>query len=305
MAARPLTRGAAAHYRRGTVLGLTVAEVFILLLFLLLLAFLGLATPEDTERRNEELTKNLAEARQELAVVRDRYEAWDPVIREFKKPDEIATLRRGKAAAEREAAEVRAAAEAALAQADEALAKADEALAKAESEADKAQAEAEEARGAGEAARRELRILQEKGQNPPCWYERISDDRGERERTHYIFDIAVFEQYMVVRRAPTPPGGAVDDGGKSYRAEAVELGLDRLPYDTPLSDDQVLRHLLPVHRAGKDGRVRSYSCVFWVRVWDMTPTHAKPRWKRAHDKIIEGMFGAYSVEGLPWPPAAE
>lgn len=289
MAAEPsLTHEADVQYRRGTVLGLTVAEVFILLLFLLMMAFLGLAqSPEEVERQAE-VAESLQAARDELAAVRGHYEAWDSVIREFKKPDEIATLRRGKAAAERRAAEAHVAAEQALAQAE------------------KAQAEVEKARGAEEAAKRELRTLQEKGQNPPCWYERVPDGRGgEREKPYYTFDIAVFERNMVVRRAPVPPGGAVDDGGGTYRSEAVTLGLGRIPYDIPLSDEQVQRHLSPVQRAGKDRRVRSYSCIFWVRVWDMTPDDAKRRWKSAHDAILEGMFGAYTVVDLPWPAAAE
>ncbi|MCY3837159.1 MAG: hypothetical protein OXH09_00630 [Gammaproteobacteria bacterium] len=49
--------------------------------------------------------------------------------------------------------------------------------------------------------------------------------------------------------------------------------------------------------------MRSYSCVFWVRVWDLTSRHAKARWQQAHDKLIEGMFGAYTVRSDPWPGA--
>ena len=76
-----------------------------------------------------------------------------------------------------------------------------------------------------------------------------------------------------------------------------------MPYDTELSDQQVVHLLSPIHRAGKDRKVRSYSCIFWVRVWDMTPPDAKVRWKRAHDSILEGMFGAYTVADRSWNEA--
>ena len=269
-----------AAYRRGTVLGLTVAEVFVLLLFLLMLAFLGLAqSPDETVRLQAEYRRTaeaLDRVQQELSTVRSRYEPWDDVIREFKAPDEIVTLHRDKAAAEREAARARRVAEAARAQAEEAL-------------------------GAEEVARRELRVMQEKGQNPPCWYRRVPDGRdGLREKPYYTFDVAVFERHMVLRRVPAPPGGADDDTGGTYQSDAFALGLERLPYGTELSDQEVVEALMPVYRAGKDRQVRSYSCIFWVRVWDLTPPQAKVRWKRAHDAILEGMFGAYTVTDQPW-----
>ena len=269
-----------AAYRRGTVLGLTVAEVFVLLLFLLMLAFLGLVQSPDEAVRLEAEYRKTAEAldqtQEVLTTVRDRYEPWEEVIREFKAPDEIVTLQRAKAAAEREAARARRVAEVARAQAEEAL-------------------------GAEAVAKRELRVMQEKGQNPPCWYQRVPDGRdGLREKPYYTFDVAVFERHMVLRRAPTPPGGADDDTGGTYQSEAFALGLERLPYGTELSDQEVVQALLPVHRAGKEREVRSYSCIFWVRVWDMTPPHAKVRWKSAHDAILEGMFGAYTVTDRPW-----
>jgi len=67
------------EYRRGTVLGLTIAEVFILLIFLLLLALLG-------------LTSHWQEAAKESSDKRDQilYE-WRDIL-ESHTPDEIKTL---------------------------------------------------------------------------------------------------------------------------------------------------------------------------------------------------------------------
>ena len=59
-----------AAYRRGTVLGLTIAEVFILLLFLLMLVFLALA--QEWQAKSDlpltEPQKALKEAKSELAA---------------------------------------------------------------------------------------------------------------------------------------------------------------------------------------------------------------------------------------------
>ena len=56
---------------------------------------------------------------------------------------------------------------------------------------------------------------------------------GFRERAEYIFNIGVFADHFILRRAETPPGGAKDDNGGTYAAEAERLTLDGLPYTEP------------------------------------------------------------------------
>ena len=46
--------------------------------------------------------------------------------------------------------------------------------------------------------------------------------------------------------------------------------------------------------------MRSYSCVFSVRVWDETSSGAKQRWQQAHDRTLEWLFGTYRVQDEPW-----
>ncbi len=75
-------------------------------------------------------------------------------------------------------------------------------------------------------------------------------------------------------------------------------------YDQRLSDGEFNQHFEPIWEAGKTGKVRSYSCIFWIRVWDKTAPGAKMRWKQAHDKILEGLFGTYQVQDDPWLPTA-
>lgn len=272
-----------ADYRRGTVLGLTIAEIFILLLFLILVAFLALVQNWEREREAAGPT----ELRDQLAAL----DAWKPVVEEFKTPTEVFTLKRQKERAER-AAQMHEKQTEALRQV---LAKDDQAAAEAVRMAQAAERRAAE-------ATEELRVSRTKGHNPPCWYQVVPDSHdGTREKPYYTFNLGVFDDAIIVRRADTPPGGATDDNGGSFAGEAASLGLDTIPYDVPLNEPRVVAHLQPIHEAGKAKRVRSYSCVFWVRVWDLTSSHAKARWQYAHDNLIEGLFGAYTVRDDPWP----
>ena len=288
-----------ADYRRGTVLGLTVAEVFILLLFLLLLALLVLV--RDWEAEREEEAARRAQMEDRLAAVQKQQDEWQHVMREFKTPEEVVTLRQQKEEAERKAEEHRERAEVlqkVLKQDDEA---AKEALEQAEARWE-AEKELQATRRDLEKTQRQLDLLRTKGENPPCWYQIVPDDkRGTREKPLYALNVAVFDDRMVVHRPEPPVGGATDNGDSSYAEEAARLPFDAIPYGKRLTDAEVVRHLQPISAAGKEEQVRSYACIFWVRVWDKTSPDAKKRWKQAHDGILEGMFGAYTVQNDSWP----
>ncbi|MDE0691393.1 MAG: hypothetical protein OXI55_04020 [Gammaproteobacteria bacterium] len=289
----PPATAADAAYRRGTVLGLTVAEIFILLLFLLLLAFL---TWEDDRQR---AVTELAEARQTLQAI-DQIDRWKEVVAEFETPEEVLTLRRQRERAERDAEMHQEQAEA-LRELLEGESAAD-AIDKAQEAQRQAVAAKEEAEQRAAEATEALRVLRVKGENPPCWYEIVAaDDGGTREKPHYALNLAVFDQGIAMRPSPVPLGGAADDNGGTYAAEAARLGLGALPYNKMLGDSDVRRLLQPIHDAGKERQVRTYSCIFFVRVWDQTSADAKARWKHAHLKVIEQLFGTY-VRNDPWPP---
>ena len=156
---------------------------------------------------------------------------------------------------------------------------------------------------------REQRILLEKGLNPPCWYEVVPAPvipfGGAREKAHYLFNIEVFDTHMVVLPRPIPPGGAINDNEKTYDTyaeEAALLPLEQIPYGQPLGDAEMLDYLRPIREAGKESRIRSYSCVFSVQIRDETSDSAKQRWKQAHYNILEYLFGTY-VRRDPWDDA--
>ena len=276
-----------ALYRRGAVFGLTVAEIFILLVFVLLLVFLALARQWQSEQRETE--ERLERARAELDV----FEPWKPVIAEFEAPEEVATLRLAEAKAKRELETLREVVE----ESGEPAENRTDLLNRLREAVDKQVAVQEES----ERIREELRVLREKGVNPPCWYEKVpTTDGALREKPFYTFNLAVFDDGIVVRKLETPPGVAKDDGGESYARESEQLGLGQLLYDSLLSDAEFLDQFRDVQRAGKEKQVRSYSCIFWVRVWDKTSATAKERWKEAHLNIVQGLFGTYVVREDPW-----
>ncbi len=268
------------EYRRGAVLGLTVAEIFILLLFLLLLVFLGLE--RNLTRQSAELRMQLKEAQERLAPLRE----WEHVIKEFEAPEEIATLRR-------QIQDLRE-----IVEGDSAP----QEVARLTNELRHKEDMLWEEKQRADDLKEELRVLRTKGHNPPCWYESIPDGKGgEREKPHYSLSVGVFDDYMVLMPLDPPLGGAADDNGGTYAAEAEQLGLWELSYGIQLGDSEILQELQPLYAAGKEKRVRSYPCKFFVRVWDKTSSSSKLRWQKAHDQIIEGFFGAYTMQDEPWP----
>ena len=307
------------EYRRGTVLGLTVAEIFILLIFLILFALLGLASTWDERETKHRIDRRI------LTV-------WSDVIEKFQAPEEIETLVRRANELEQdreriseENAELHGNVAALhvgrkrlrgendkLSDENSVLMEDREALIE---EIEKLRDEntrisdsnialrgrAAEERRRADRIKTDLETLRHKGQNPPCWYETVADGGRKREKAHYIFNIAVHDEYMVVLRHPIPRGQADDDHGRPYTEEADDLRLEDIPYGVPLSYGEVTRHMERIRDLGKMRKVRSYSCIFWVKVWDKTSPEAKARWKEAHDGVLEGLFGTYQVKDEPWP----
>lgn len=332
-------------YRRGTVFGLTVAEIFILLIFLILLALLGLANhwkeqDEKYKTEREGLQEELKSLQRDWKEKEREYEderigreqlldEWRDVV-EFHRPDEIRTLIRKVPELEEKSTTLSEEKEklqeerdglqgqleerlkslrrdnedlrgenTALSRENEKLREERDAL---QTERDGLQGQLGTAKRDADDVRKELRILRHKGENPPCWYETVAAGEGRmREKAHYLFDIAVYDEAMVVLRRPAPAGRAEDDGGPLYAVEARDLGLDRIPYGTFLSDAQVEKVMRSIHDRGKAGEVRSYSCIFSVKVWDKTSPDAKARWQYAHDRVLEGLFGTYVAQDDPWP----
>ncbi len=318
-------------YRRGAVLGLTVAETFILLTFLLLIALLGLIQRDEPPPKPDtagapgvwvrpdriETLQNAAtearraerEAKEALATAEHERDQAREGAKQARTAEREA--KEALATAEHERDQVREGAE----QAHTAEREAKEALADAERERDRARERAGQARVAEneakraladaarerEAAQRNLALIRRKGENPPCWYRIVSAGEGKtREKPYYLFNVAIYEGSIELAPRTPPPGGAVDDDGGRYADEWRRLRVAELPYGRALSDSEFIRAVGGLVAQGRNRQVRTYECVFSVMVWDKTPDHAKKRWKYAHDRIIEGSFSAYTAQNLEW-----
>ena len=298
-------------YRRGTVLGLTIAEIFILLVFLMLLALMGVNrywgsklgswkeiitqhTPEEVQAA----LKHPDRRRQEIASLTRQ-------IEELKKEKErlqerIRTLedREGKIGELLDETEEK------LREVERDLAEGEKALAEATQEGSRLNHENADLQDEVASLGNQIRIFG-KGITPPCWYQRVEETNpltqaNWREKPYYLFDIAIREDHMEVQRLPIPDGAAVDDSGAPYTEEAKELQLETIPYGVPLTDTELRNAMQPLYERGKASEVRSYSCIFYVRVWDETPPGAKERWKQAHDGVLEQLFGTHQVRGTSW-----
>ena len=325
-------------YRRGTVLGLTVAETFILLTFLLLIALLGLIQPDEPPAEPDtlgapgvwvppdeiETLKNAATAARKAeeaakqaraAAERERDLAHEKAT-EARKAEEAAKQARASAERERDRAQERAekalqaeekaerdrdAAERGRDEAQEEAIEAQMAREKAERDRDAAERERDKAQEEATEAQGNLALLRRKGENPPCWYQEVPAGKGKtREKPYYVFNAAIYEDSIEMAPRTAPPGGAFDDGGDPYADEWKRLRIEELPYGKRLSDNEFIEAVRALVAQGRNRQVRTYECVFSVMVWDKTPDHAKKRWKDAHDRIIESSFSAYTVRDLEW-----
>ncbi len=270
-------QAANAKYRRGTVLGLTVAEIFILLLFLLMLVFLVLWQDwQDWQIRSEEQREQIGQLQQQLQLLQEAG---------IDTPDKIRTL------------------VALYVYVEKLQERTDQPVSSDEPDLLAVFEAAERARREAEERISELEYILTKGVNPPCWFEIVEDENavgGRRERGLYAFDIGVFDEHMVIRRRAPPEGSAGGDGDFTYEEEWKRLRMADIRYDVPLSDDAFIAELQRIHDAGKWGEVRSYSCVFFVRAWDETSSDAKARWRQAHERTLERLFGVHLVRNEPW-----
>ena len=188
------------EYRRGTVLGLTVAEVFILLLFLLMLAFLALAQEWQTEadRPVTEPEKELGRVKEKLNEAESTLDGVQRVVQKYDgsmpTPDEIVTLEADKDEPSRISEDRRQDETDRLPEnvrklperVEHIIRKALEEAKQAADRAKRAKASENQAKQATKRIEREINVLREKGHNPPCWYERVPDGRGsKREKPYY------------------------------------------------------------------------------------------------------------------------
>ena len=292
-------------YRRGLTLGLTMAEIFLLILFLLLLVLLALHT---------EYEQNKVTLEGELAEITAKYDERTSL------PVEIQRLKRENTELERIVAVMvkkNSIAKSLLEESKRKRLPKDirEFIEQIESlENDLATAREENSVSAVQSEKIqkqniELRnqLYASKGVDPPCWYEAVFEKGKRREKTYYLLDVAVHDEYLRIRvnqNIPLP-GRAIDEYGQhaptSYAEEYAKLPLTHLAAvkEKQVSLDGFRAIAEPVKNIGKSGQIRDYACVFYARIWDHTSTTAKERWQRGRE-TVEDFFYPLLMRNDPW-----
>lgn len=319
-------------YRRGTVLGLTMAEIFILLTFLLFL-FIGFIIPEESNTRNIapdtiDVRLQLEDYQKRYDMVKESEEDSKRKLQEVMNERDQALRDANKANSSKDEAEknmvgvrqqlqdfqerydkVKKSEESAKRQLQEVKNERDQAVKnanKANTDKNLIQNNLTELRLELHQVKHELKNTKlsiARGVNPPCWYKVVnkSDGSGQtREKGIYAFNVAIFEHSIQLGSTEKPQGIAVNDNGASFYEEWQRLGLGNLPYGIPLSEDKFANAVNNIVEKAKNSQVRTYPCVFHVKVWDKTPENAKARWQDVHDRIIESRFTAYTVKNDEW-----
>jgi len=140
-------------------------------------------------------------------------------------------------------------------------------------------------------------VANSKGIDPSCWYHEIISDSGDvQERMIPLFDVAVFDEHLLVRDRPAP---------EKYAGEKRLLPLAPIKFMEPLSDEDFRRMMRPIRQMAKvEKALRPYSCVFYVNVWDKTSPDSKERWKRAN-KTIGSAYYRDTVWSESWEGSDE
>jgi len=268
-------------YRRGIVLGLSLAELFILLVFLLLLALLGYALLRDDQV-----------ARQAQIIAKQQGQLDDYAPFEDVDPNDL-VLEGDLLAAEKRARQAEQEAE----QQAQIIAELRQRIEKLVSEKERAEARAREfdqrAKSAEVAQREAQQKLQQAevlGQYSPCWYVTVPEQSGKREKAVFTFDVRMRNETVLVQEHyRSPPPGAY--------TPAVEY--DRAALGRELRYAEFMRKFEPLKIAGREKRVRDRECYFHVQVWDATSD--KTAYKIAFNDYVREVFVPTSVRRDPWP----
>lgn len=271
-------------YRRGLVLGLSLAELFLVLLFLLLLVSLGISSAlEDKIQVANKKVQNLTDS---LAALKTSSgNPITPVELEqlIEKAGEIKNLREEQKKLKDD-----------LKIKDHEIDKLKEENNKYERIAqnlnkniEQLKADVQTAEERAVATGRAMDAIKKKpGDVPPCWFVEVDseDGQGLRARHLKIFNVLIKDKTLTVRKHPYPPPLKANFGKKGS-----------LP---PVPDDYFMTELTPasftsafqaVRDAGENRLIQDYSCRFMVDVYDGTSSDNKEGFKKQL-RVVEDLF---------------
>ena len=275
-------------YRKGMTLGLTMAEILILLLFILLLTIytsdiIKEVPKEPGMNSQSELTAAdgkpvTTRTEQPEKIQKSELTAADgkPITTRTEQPKEIQKIIRENESLKKENAKIK-----------EENTIASELIQNTKITLSEAQQKNSDYRSENTKLRNEL--YESKGIDPPCWYQLTTRDNKRYERPHFLLDVAVYDYYLKIRPRETPIGRAEKDL-TTYAEEYQNLQLDWLNTEKRISMQELEEIAEPIWHMGKNKQIRTYPCVFYVKVWDKTSPTAKERWKEGEDSIKQWFY---------------
>ncbi len=260
-------------YRRGLVLGLTMAEIFVLVIFVLLLVLSALLARQ---------ARDAAELRERIAILEAADADPDKEVARLRELEQALETARPHGAPERPLPEVfrdlvllrDAIADAGIAPEPEALrqklAEAPDAQKKLVKEKARLAREVENLKSRMANLRRQAQSGGRGLDHPPCWPTR----EGKAE---YTFDVALTSRGLIIRDRELP----------HRMAERAELPFAGIVFGEDLTPEQFLSMTAPLYLWSVNNR-----CRFVVRAFDATGPTEKTLYKR-HLRALEKHFYKY------------
>ena len=324
-------------YRRGLVLGLSLAEVFLILLFLLLLASIGLASSiqEELESENQELRDSLeafrevhggaitieeftrlqkdAAAKQKLlkenvelsdrlAKAEKELAEVEDVIETLKeneiKPKDLKDIIEGKESLA-EALSEKASIQEKLDRLNDEMSEVEKKLIDEQIKSEIANSQLAEAQKDVTDIAKILDSIKDKGRSPPCWF-RLVPDKKSGPNVKRQKDVKIFDVKI------TDGGFYVMKHDNQQTPKPIdfgnELGKPAYPdklFNKRLSATEFKLGFNPFFIAGDTNKIQPYKCAFTVDVYDYTSKTNKIGYKQSV-KVVRGMFIPWNESGK-WP----
>lgn len=279
-------------YRRGLVLGLSLAELFLILLFLLLLISFGISSSlkeqvSDLEQQKKALVDglkavkdavgsditdaNLEDLVKDLGKASETKKLNDKLKDDLRvKEDQVHNLTKENKELQNEIQDLQNKSN----ELNETLSASQEQLATTERMLDN--------------------IKKKPGDVPPCWLVEVPSSEGLRAKHLKIYNIKIKDLTMTVRLHPFPYPDNANFGNK--------FGLpviDKKFFHTELTPEQFVQAFQGVRDAGENRLIQNYACRFMVDVYDQTSSINKKGFK-SQLKVVEGLFYTFEEEKLPW-----
>ena len=297
-------------YRRGLVLGLSLAELFLILIFLLLLVAISVVQflEEDKEEFLDQI-RSLKEENEKLHeqvkfVEGEKEKLYDHLTRIYKDLGYEITEEFGdftetiKDENERLTQENKKLQDTLFIK-DKELADRQQELNEADRENKELYAELEQKGFELLATKAELeqKTKNEKlGDNPPCWFTWSTDSDGERRRKHEkIFDVLIRDDTFKVRRHDNSQITKNINTGK----ENVLLYVDKANLNRDLKIESFVPIFSKIRKAGELKNIQDYDCRFMVDVYDQTSQNNKDGYKH-NLSIVESVFLKTEIRGEQW-----